>query len=129
MRLLAGAVITLTAALHYYIAWFEMFAWETRGPAVFDTFPPQLFAQTTQLAANQGLYNAFLAIGLTWSLFIFDPVWRRRIALCFLFFVLAAGVFAALTVAIRPGLFQIIPASLGILLTVLAAKRPGPYPD
>ena len=124
MRLLAMAVIALTAALHFYIAWFEIFAWETRGPEVFTSFAPEMFAPTKAMAANQGLYNAFLAVGLVWSLFISDPVWQRRIAICFLSFVLAAGVFVAFTVALRPGLFQMIPSALGLVLVFLAARQP-----
>ncbi|MEM7717666.1 MAG: DUF1304 domain-containing protein [Pseudomonadota bacterium] len=122
MRILSATLIAAIAALHFYIAWFEIFAWTTYGPKVFDVFPTELFAQTTQLAANQGLYNAFLAVGLTWSLCISDPIWRRRIAACFLLFVLAAGLFAAATVALRPGLFQIVPASAALLLVFLGSK-------
>lgn len=54
----------LIAVLHLYIAWFEIFAWETRGPKVFTSFALDLFATTTAMAANQGIYNAFLAAGL-----------------------------------------------------------------
>lgn len=64
MRKIALAVIAAIAFLHVYIAWFEIFAWESRGPNVFTGFPPELFAQTIEMAANQGLYNAFLAAGL-----------------------------------------------------------------
>ena len=52
------------------IVWFEMFAWETRGKKVFKSFPEELFGQTKALAANQGLYNGFLAAGLIWTFFI-----------------------------------------------------------
>jgi len=58
-------LVAVIAVLHFYIAWFEMFAWTSRGPEVFESFPPELFEQTIQLAANQGIYNAFLAAGLT----------------------------------------------------------------
>lgn len=125
MRLVAGLPIALTAALHLYIAWFEIFAWTTRGPSVFTTLAPELFPQTTKLAANQGLYNGFLAVGLIWSLVIPDTQWRRRVATCFLLFVLAAGIFAAITVDLRPGLFQIIPSALGLLALFAAARGDG----
>lgn len=123
MRIAALVLIAAVAALHYYIAWFEIFAWTTRGPEVFKTVPIDLFPQTVDLAANQGLYNAFLAVGLTWPLFIKDRKWQRNIAACFLLFVLAAGLFAAATVAVRPGLIQIIPSSLGLLFLLLSARR------
>ncbi len=122
MRLAAMVLVALIAALHLYIAWFEIFAWTTRGPAVFDTLPPELFAQTTQLAANQGIYNAFLAVGLGWSLLIKDPKWKFNIAVCFLLFVAAAGVMAAMTVALKSGLPQFIPAT--ITLVLLFISRP-----
>jgi putative membrane protein len=75
------------------------------------------------MAANQGVYNAFLAAGLIWSLLIQDRVWQRRVATCFLLFVFVAGVVAALTVALRPGLFQIIPSTLALLAMTLERSR------
>ena len=67
MRMFALVLIAVIAALHFYIAWFEIFSWTTRGPKVFTVFPKELFEQTTQMAANQGIYNAFLAVGLVWA--------------------------------------------------------------
>lgn len=125
MRLLFLALVALTALLHLYIAWFEIFAWTSRGPIVFDTFPADLFEPTTQLAANQGVYNAFLAVGLIWSLLIRDVVWQRRIALCFLGFVFVAGVAAAITVSLRPGMFQMLPSSLALILLAVQSKTTG----
>lgn len=122
MRIFRSTIVALTAALHLYIAWFEIFAWESRGPVVFESFPPELFAQTTQLAANQGVYNAFLGIGLAWSLLIRDRIWSRRIAACFLLFVLAAGVAAALTISLGTGLYQIIPSGIALLLLVFEGR-------
>lgn len=117
MRKIALALIALIAALHVYIAWFEMFAWTRVGPDVFDTFPPELFETTTQLAANQGIYNAFLAVGLVWSLFIKDAKWQFNIAVCFLGFVAVAGGVAAITVAVKSGMPQLVPSviALGLL--------------
>ncbi|MEQ6202428.1 DUF1304 domain-containing protein [Sulfitobacter sp. HNIBRBA2951] len=121
MRRLYLSLIAVIAALHCYIAWFEIFAWTSRGPAIFGTLPPEIFVQTTQLAANQGVYNAFLAAGLIWSLLIADRMWQRRIAVCFLTFVLIAGVAAAMTIALRSGLFQMVPAALALIF--IAAER------
>ena len=73
MLTLAKILIAIIAALHLYIAWFEIFAWTTRGPAIFSSLPADLFSPTTAMAANQGLYNAFLAVGLIWSLLIHKP--------------------------------------------------------
>jgi len=127
MRPLFLAIVGLIAILHLYIAWFEIFAWTSRGPVVFDTFPADLFEPTLQLAANQGVYNAFLAIGLIWSLFISDRIWQRRIATCFLGFVFIAGLTAAITISVRPGLFQMIPSALALLLLAIQLRSRPPH--
>ena len=87
---------------------------------VFETFPAELFDQTVQMAANQGLYNAFLAVGLVWSLFIKDVKWQNNIATCFLAFVAVAGVGAAVTVALKSGLIQFVPASIALVLLFMS---------
>lgn len=125
MKLSANILIALISLLHVYIAWFEIFAWTTVGASVFDMFPSDLFEQTTQLAANQGVYNAFLAVGLAWALFITDARWQRNIANCFLGFVLVAGIVASVTVAFKSGLPQMVPAALALLLLNLSASSKG----
>lgn len=125
MSRLAAIVIGLIAILHLYIAWFEMFAWTTRGPVVFSSFPVDLFEPTKAMAANQGLYNSFLAAGLIWSLFIRDASWRRNVATCFLLFVAAAGVFGAFTVTPRIAVVQTLPAVVGLALVWLSWGRKG----
>ncbi len=122
MYLAAKIVIGLIAVLHFYIAWFEIFAWTSRGPVVFSSFPKDLFEPTKMLAANQGLYNGFLAAGLTWSLFIKDRMWHRRVATCFLLMVCVAGIFGAVTVSPKIVLVQTVPALLGIVLLRIAEK-------
>ena len=115
MGLIATILIVLIAALHFYIMWFEMFAWESRGPKVFRNFAPDLFAKTKAMAANQGLYNGFLATGLIWSLLIGDAVWSQYVALFFLGCVFVAGVYGALTVSKRILYVQSVPSGLAIL--------------
>lgn len=109
------AIVTAIAALHLYIMWFEMFKWTTRGPKVFTQFPRELFEPTKTMAANQGLYNGFLAAGLIWSFFISDPAWQRNVALCFLLFVLVAGLYGAKSASKKILYVQAIPAAIGIL--------------
>ena len=99
-----------------------MFAWTSRGPKVFETFPQELFEQTVQMAANQGLYNAFLAIGLVWSLLIKDAKWQKNVATCFLAFVAIAGIGAIVTVAVKPGLIQLVPSVIALGLLHLGQK-------
>ncbi|PIB24408.1 hypothetical protein BFP76_04150 [Amylibacter kogurei] len=115
MSMLAIILVTLIALLHLYIAWFEIFAWETRGPNVFASFPKDLFTPTKSLAANQGIYNAFLAAGLLWSLFINDPVWARNVATCYLIFVAVAGIFGAATASKKILYVQTVPATIALL--------------
>jgi putative membrane protein len=68
------------------------------GKKTFKSLPEHLFAPTKNLAANQGLYNGFLAAGLIWTLFIADPLWSTNIALFFLGCVVVAGSYGAITV-------------------------------
>lgn len=114
MSLLSMGLVALIAFLHIYIMLFEMFMWTSRGPKVFKQFPKDLFEPTKAMAANQGLYNGFLAAGLIWSIFIADPVWQVRVALCFLLFVLIAGVYGAATASKHILFIQAVPAALAI---------------
>lgn len=117
---IAIAVLTgLVAFIHLYILWFEMFAWETRGPKVFRNFPKELFGPTRALAANQGLYNGFLAAGLIWTFFIHDSKWQGNISLFFLGCVFVAGVYGTVTAARKIFFVQALPALIGIALICL----------
>ena len=118
MSILAMILIALIAALHVYILWFEMFAWESRGPKIFRQFPKDLFAPTKAMAANQGLYNGFLAAGLIWSLFIGDAAWAQNVAVFFLLCVLVAGVYGAMTASKRILYVQAVPAAVALLLVL-----------
>ncbi len=116
MELLIKILIGLIAFIHIYILWFEMFAWETTGRKVFRTFPKELFGQTKSMAANQGLYNGFLAAGLIWSLFIQNSEWSKNVALFFLICVAIAGVYGAVTVSKKIIIVQTVPAMIALLL-------------
>lgn len=114
MSLISSGIVLLIALVHLYIMWFEMFRWTSRGPKIFKQFPKDLFEPTQTMAANQGLYNGFLAAGLIWSLLISDPEWQRNIALCFLLFVLLAGLYGAATASRKILFVQALPAAVGI---------------
>lgn len=118
MSLFAKILVGLVALIHGYILWFEMFAWESRGPKVFPGFPIELFADTTTLAANQGLYNGFLAAGLVWSLLIKDTRWQHNVALFFLGCVIVAGLFGAATAEPKILVVQALPALVGLVLVL-----------
>lgn len=107
-------VVGFVAFIHLYILWFEMFAWTTRGPKVFRGFPRDLFEPTKAMAANQGLYNGFLAAGLIWSFFIADPHWSLNVAAFFLSCVAVAGIYGAITADKKIIFVQTIPASIGL---------------
>lgn len=115
MSIISMILIVLIAGLHSYFLWFEMFAWTSKGPKIFRHFPKELFEPTKSMAANQGLYNGFLAAGLLWALVIGDPIWQVNVALCFLIFVLIAGLYGAYSVSRRIFIVQGIPALLAIL--------------
>src|SRR3989338_3346915 len=71
MQLLSNILIGIVAFEHLYILWLEMFAWETAGKKAFKgSLADEMFKPTKKLAANQGLYNGFLAAGLVCSLLI-----------------------------------------------------------
>jgi putative membrane protein len=122
MHLLANVLIGVVAVEHVYILWLEMFAWTTRGPKVFRSFPPHLFEPTKALAANQGLYNGFLAAGLGWSLLIADPAWHFNVACFFLGCVLVAALYGGLTAGRSILITQGLPALLALGAVLVAAR-------
>lgn len=119
MQLVINILIGFITLLHLYFLWFEMFAWTTKGPKIFRKFPRDLFKPTKSMAANQGLYNGFLAAGLFWTYFIENPIWKVNIALFFLTCVSIAGIYGALTVEKKILFIQALPALIAILLILL----------
>lgn len=116
MYLVVQILVGFVAFFHLYVMWLEMFAWTTRGPKVFKNFPKELFPQTKALAANQGLYNGFLAAGLIWSFFVCHPQWQFHVRLFFLACVLVAGIYGALTADKKIFFVQALPALITIVL-------------
>ena len=117
MNVVASIVVGLVAALHLYFLVLEMFLWDT--PTGRRTFglEPAFAAESKTLAANQGLYNGFLAAGLVWGL-VAD---RTDVQLFFLACVIVAGAYGAVTVNRRILVVQALPALVGFVL-VLAAS-------
>jgi putative membrane protein len=113
---IANLFVALVAALHVYFMILEMFLW-TR-PLGLKTFrnSPEKAAESAVLAANQGLYNGFLAAGLIWGLVHVDPIFAIQIKTFFLFCVIVAGVYGAATVSHRILLVQAIPAAIALIL-------------
>jgi len=117
MEIIAKIAIGIIAIEHIYILWLEMFAWTTKARKVFP-LPKDLFEPTKSMAANQGLYNGFLAAGLIWSLLITDVEWSKNIALFFLSCVLVAGIYGGLSVSKRILTVQALPALVAILIVL-----------
>jgi putative membrane protein len=119
METLANILVGVVALEHLYILYLEMFAWETKGKKAFrGSLRPELFAPTKVLAANQGLYNGFLAAGLIWSFFITDRAWSINVAVFFLSCVIVAGVYGAITASKKIFFIQVLPAliALGVVI-------------
>ena len=118
MNAAASVVIVVVALLHLYFLVLEMFLWDKPlGRRVFRLSPEFATASKT-LAANQGLYNGFLAAGLLYALSLGDA--GRSIKFLFLAFVIVAGVFGTLTVNRRVFWIQSAPAVLAFLLLCLS---------
>ena len=114
--MLANILTGLVALIHLYIVILEMVLWDTpRGRKAFGT--TEEFARASKvLAANQGLYNGFLAAGLIWGIWLGeagDPV-----KIFFLLCVAVAGAYGAATVGIRILLIQTVPALLALAAVV-----------
>jgi len=120
MGTITQILIGLVALEHIYILWIEMFAWESAGKRTFKSLPDELFKPTKGLAANQGLYNGFLAAGLVWTFFISDILWKTNISVFFLSCVSIAGIYGAVTADKKIFFVQALPAILALIALLLA---------
>ena len=117
METIVQILIGLIALEHLYFLYMEMFAWETAGKKAFkDVLPGELFKPTKSLAANQGLYNGFLAAGLLWTFFITDETWKAYISVFFLGCITIAGIYGGLTASKKILIVQALPAIIAIIL-------------
>ncbi|HXO73227.1 MAG TPA: DUF1304 domain-containing protein [Bradyrhizobium sp.] len=117
---IANVLVALVAALHVYFLILEMFLWTE--PLGLKTFRNSLekAQDSAVLAANQGLYNGFLAAGLIWGLVQAVPGFAFQIKVFFLLCVIVAGVYGAATVSRRILVVQAAPAALALILLWLA---------
>ena len=117
MQVLAAVLVAAVAAIHVYFLVLEMFLWTTPFGLRTFRFTPE-FAQTTKvLAANQGLYNGFLAAGLVWGLIAYGVHAGRPVLTFFLVCIMIAGFYGGQTVNRRIVLFQSVPAAVaGVFL-------------
>jgi putative membrane protein len=121
MSIVAAILVALTALLHAWFLTLEMFLW--RKPLGLRTFhmTPQAAEATATLAANQGLYNGFLAAGLALSLVAPQPTAFDG-QLFLLGCVIVAGIFGAATVSRRILVVQALPAVLALIAVIAANK-------
>ncbi len=117
---IANILVALVAVLHVYFLILEMFLWTK--PLGLKTFRNSLEKATDSavLAANQGLYNGFLAAGLVWGLVQGAPGFAFQIKTFFLLCVIVAGVYGAATVSRRILFVQAAPAAMALILLWLA---------
>ncbi|MEW6704769.1 MAG: DUF1304 domain-containing protein [Pseudomonadota bacterium] len=110
--MLATVLVALVALIHVYIVVLEMVLWDKpAGRKAFGT-TAEFAAQSKVLAANQGLYNGFLAAGLFWGLWLGAE--GRAVTLFFLGCVLVAGLYGAATASRKILWVQALPAALAI---------------
>ena len=118
MAMIANIAVGLVAFLHLYFLVLEMFLWTK--PFGLRTFrlTPEFAAASKSLAANQGLYNGFLAAGLAWGLVLGDA--GHPVKIFFLGCVIVAGVFGAVTASRKILWVQALPGAVALALVLLA---------
>jgi putative membrane protein len=118
MAFTANIVTAAVALLHVYFLVLEMFLWDKpAGLRAFGQTPAAAKASKV-LAANQGLYNGFLAAGLTWGLLLGEA--GTSIKVFFLVCVLVAGLYGAATASRKILFVQALPGALGLALLLLS---------
>lgn len=112
MKLLTTILVFIVALEHIYFMFLEMFLWaKPKGIKAFGLKSKQFAEETKVLAANQGLYNGFLAAGLLYALIVKDD----KFIVFFLICVIVAGIYGAYsTKQIKLFYIQAIPAIIGL---------------
>lgn len=120
MGYVANILVALVAALHIYFLVLEMFLWtKPKGLQTFGNTLEKAQASAV-LAANQGLYNGFLAAGLIWGLVHPDPAFGFQIKVFFLLCVIVAGLYGGYSVSKRIIIVQALPAAIALILLWLS---------
>jgi putative membrane protein len=118
MSSIANVVVGLIALLHVYFLVLEMFLWDKPAGLRAFRMTPEQAAASKVLAANQGLYNGFLAAGLIWGLYLGAA--GAGVKVFFLCCVLVAGLYGAATASRKILFIQAIPAAVGLALVLLS---------
>lgn len=115
--IVSSLVIGLIALLHVYILVLEMFLWDKPAGRKAFGHSQEMASLSKVLAANQGLYNGFLAAGLFWGLYLGEAGFDIKVF--FLGCILVAGIYGGLTAKIKIIYIQAVPAALGLALLFL----------
>ncbi len=119
MEILKNILVIFVAVLHVYILYIEMFLWnKPKGLKIFRMTQAQA-DNSKVLAANQGLYNGFLAAGLFWSVFVADPVQSFQLSVFFLGCVIVAALYGGYTVGKKILMVQGTPAALALIIVLI----------
>lgn len=120
MNIVANILVGVVALIHVYIVVLEMFLWKTPRARASFGMTAEYAEQTAALAANQGLYNGFLAAALVWGLIATDPT-GFQLKLYGLACVIVAGLYGAATANKRILFVQVVPGVI-TLAAVLVAR-------
>lgn len=120
MSAISMIFVGLIALEHLFIAYVEIFAWTSKGPQMFPHLSVDFINSTKEMAANQGIYNVFLAGGLIWSLAVRSAPWNLYLAAFFLGCVILAGIFGAFTSHKSIFFKQALPAIVAGAVLLLA---------
>lgn len=119
MDILKNILVLFVAILHIYILYLEMFLWNTpKGLKIFGMTQTQADSSKV-LAANQGLYNGFLAAGLLWSLLASEPNLSFQLSVFFLSCVIMAALYGGYSVGRKILIIQGTPAFIALLVVLL----------
>jgi len=120
MQTLEKILIVFVAIEHLYILFIEMFAWETLGKKTFKgVLSDDLFSKTKSMAANQGLYNGFLAAGLITGLLVCNLDVYFMFCFFFLVCVIIAGIYGAITLTKKIFFLQSVPAIFSLIVLLV----------
>lgn len=117
MTVVANIAVGLVAALHLYFLVLEMFFWDKPPGLRAFGLSAEFATASKSLAANQGLYNGFLAAGLAWGLCLGAA--GASIKIFFLSCVIVAGVFGALTASRKILWVQALPGAIAMAAVLL----------
>jgi putative membrane protein len=118
MTIIADAVVILVALLHTYFLVLEMFLWDKPTGMKAFGLSREKAAATKVMAANQGLYNGFLAAGLVWG--VFQGAEGNAFKIFFLICIIIAGVYGALSASKKILFIQALPAAIGLALVLFS---------